>query len=169
MPMPLDQALQEILEGVEQRWHFSLSDNMLDYVPNKDDITAAVFDAADDINSFAPNTMYTVVDMFEATDTRWRSLLYLGTAKNVIQMLVNLWTQNGFDATVGEISAPSKLPDYKSLYDTLVAEFDKKVERMKKTSQKFVRGISSTGYMTVNYLYGNSPFIQIFNSRIRLR
>lgn len=169
MATPMDQALQDILEAVEQRWHFSLSDNMLDYIPNKDDITAAVFDAADDINSFTPNTTYSLTDIYDATDTRWRSLLYLGTAKNVIQMLVNLWTQNGFDATIGDISAPSKLPDYKDLYNTLVTEFDKKVERMKKTSQKFVRGISSTGFMTVNFLYGNSPFLQVFNSRIRLR
>ena len=167
MSTPLPQAVQQILEGVETRWHFTLADNMLDYIPNKDDVSAAVYDSADDINSFTPNTMFSLVDMYDNPDTRWKSLLYLGAAKNVVQMLLNLWTQNGFDATIGEISAPSKLGDYKDLYNTLVTEFDKKAERLKKTSQKFVRGISGAGML--NFLYGNSPFIQVFNSRIRLR
>jgi hypothetical protein len=112
------------------------------------------------------------VDIYDHTDTRWRSLLYLGAAKNVIQMLVNMWTQNGFDQTIGELRLENKLNDYRSLYDSLVGEFEKKAERVKKTSQKYVRGISSqsSGYGVLsNYLYGTSPFFSVFNSRIRLR
>jgi len=167
-----NKAMQDILEGVEKRWHFSLADNILDYIPNNDDISAAVYDAADDINGFPPNTLMSFVDIYDHPDTRWKSLLYLATAKNVIQMLVNMWTQNGFDQTIGELRLENKLNDYKSLYDTLVGEFEKKAERVKKTTQKYVRGISSqsSGFGVIsNYLYGTSPFFSVFNSRIRLR
>lgn len=167
MATPLNIVTQKILEGVESRWHFALSDNILDYIPNNDDITAAVYDAADDVNSFPPNTTYPLDSFYDNPDTRWKSLLYLGTAKNVIRMLLNLWTQNGFDAVVGELNLPSKLGDYKDLYRTLADEFDAKAERLKKTSLKLVRGVS--GMNTLNYIYGTSPFIQVFNSRIRLR
>lgn len=171
MATSLNDAMQNILEGVEHRWHFSLADNILDYIPDIDDISAAVYDAMDDINGFPPNTMMSLVDVYDNPDTRWKSLLYLGTAKNVIQLLVNLWTQNGFDQTIGELRLESKLNDYRSLYDMLVGEFEKKAERVKKTSQKFVKGISSksTGLEITNYLYGTSPFFSVFNSRIRLR
>ncbi|MFA5071226.1 MAG: hypothetical protein WC511_02535 [Candidatus Pacearchaeota archaeon] len=167
MSTPPNVAIQKIVEGVESRWHFTLADNILDYIPDKDDIAAAIYDAADDINSFAPQTFLSVVTIYDTPDTRWKSLLYLGAAKNVIRMLVHLWTQNGFDATIGELNLPSKLGDYKDLYRALLEEFDAKAERLKKTSQKFIIGIPNTG--TLNFLYGNSPFIQVFNSRIRLR
>jgi hypothetical protein len=169
MSTPINTAVQKIIEGVEDRWHFSLSDNILDYIPNKDDISAAVFDAADDINSFAPQTFFSIPTIYDSTDTRWKSLLYLGTAKNVIRMLLNLWTQNGFDATIGELQLPSRLGDYKDLYRSLLEEFDAKAERLKKTSQKFVIGVGGLSSASTNFLYGNSPYIAVFNSRIRLR
>lgn len=162
-------AVPVIVSEVQKRWHFAQTDNILNYIPDCTDLEAAVWDGVDDINDFTPNTTFSVSQIFDNVDTRWKSLLYLASAKNIVQMLLNLWTQNGFDAVIGELNAPSKLGDYQSLYSTLVEEFDKKADRLKRTSQKFVRGISSADGNIRNYIYGNSPFISVFNSRIRIR
>ena len=159
-------AIPAIVQEVEKRWHFALADNILEYIPDQTDLESAVWDGVDDINDFAPETMFSVSDIWDKGDTRWKSLLYLATAKNIVQMLLNLWTQNGFNATIGDLQADSKLGDYQNLYNTLVGEFDKKADRLKKTSQKFVRGISSSSMP--NVLYANSPFLVMFNSRVRI-
>ena len=60
-------------------------------------------------------------------------------------MLSFHWTAEGFDASVEDMGESNRLSEYSSLLSAVTDEFDKNLERLKQTSQRFIKGVSSDG------------------------
>jgi len=167
MPVPtLDQTLvDEIIKEVEDRYRFNLIENLLPR-PAKLEKRVAVFDAVQEINSYPPQTAHTLEQIMDPNgDPRWIRLIYIGTAKNIVAMLVSDWTSNGLDASIGDLSLESKLDEYRTLQESLNTEFDDRLEKLKETSQRFVRGISGASYS--NPL--TNPSSPLYRASMRIR
>lgn len=137
-------ALAEAIEAVKGRTRFPIMENILEAITD-DEIGYAVLDALDEINSFEPETKFTLVDVWTQEDTRWKRLLLLGANKNSILTLLNDWTQRGFDVDIanGEIRQEDRRERINDLYSTLNDRFDDLLDRLKRTSQRFAKGFTS--------------------------
>ena len=131
-----------IKDAVYKRYRFNEVDNMLT-APASLEVEAAIADAVQDINSFPPETTYTFDWIYEGADPRWRRMLYMGSAKNICELLLTDWTANGFEAQIDDLNVTSKLADYQALYDILDGQWNKKMEGLKGTSQKCIRGVTA--------------------------
>lgn len=134
-----------ILHEIELRWRFSKANNLLKNPPTPQETWAAMYDARDDINSFEPQTSFGLLDIYNSPDFRWRNLLYFGTGRHLIRTIMVHWAAEGFDASAGDLNLPDRLPNYEGLYGTFTDEFNTLLERLKLTSQRFVRGIAGKG------------------------
>lgn len=146
--------ISAILAEVEKRTRFS---EILSLVspPDEDELTAAVFDSVDDINSFEPSTTYTLDWIMDNQDTRWKRLVYLGAAHNAVRMLLADWTANGIDVDLGDgVALASKLSDYQALESSLKEEFNEKIERLKTAALKF----SSVRHFSTSKTMGSTTF-----------
>lgn len=136
----LDENLDLIRSEVKLRTRFDLIDFLLEK-PTDSEIRAAIEDAVADVNHYPPHTNYTADQMVE--NHQLRRVLYVAAAKNAVRTLHHDWTENGFDASIGngELSLPSKLSDVASLYDSLKDEFETMVDTYKRASLKIVKGV----------------------------
>lgn len=135
------ELLNQILTEVELRHRFKQIDNLITQ-PTDDELKAAALDALDHINSHPPQTFYSLQDVMEGADTRWKVLLYLGTARNIARLLTTDWTHNGFSQQIGEFNVESKLGDVKDLYSSLTTELDDRLTALKSTATKTIRHVS---------------------------
>jgi hypothetical protein len=148
-PLTIPEIYQDVLKKVENRYRWSKMDNMLENKPQPDEIQERVDEALADINIFEPQTAWTLENLYNSTDIRWKNLLILGTARGIAELLWTHWVNEGFEATIGDLSAEDRAPKYETLYNTLSEKFESKLERLKKTSQKHVRGFSSDTGATI--------------------
>lgn len=170
--MPFDQttALDEMVKRTLLRFRFDKADNFLSAPPLPEELQAAVLDGVSDINSFEPETSFTFEQFCTGIDPRWAVLLYFAAGKNLANLLYSHWIGEGQDASLGDLHAPDRTPNYETLLSKLTEEFDKRVERLKKASQKFIRGISGvTPGTSILYPFGTQGFTNIFASRLRIR
>jgi hypothetical protein len=138
--------LGKLLEEVKRLGRFKTLDTMVDSVTD-DEITDAVFNAIDDVNGFPPETGFSLEQISEMTDTRWKRCVVLRAAANCIDNLLFQWTADGIDVTVGEFQVTNKTSDYSSLRDALNEKYDVLIEKLKAATQNFS---SARGYNLSN-------------------
>lgn len=148
-----NEILVSILGELEERYRFSMNDNLLDNKPTDDEIKAAIWDAMGEINSAPPATDFDLKTMYDEhkDGNPWRTILYFGSAKNIIRLLMNHWNAEGFNANLGDLQAESKFGDFSSLYGTLDTEFNERLEKLKKSTQRHIKGISGVGMNVLVY------------------
>lgn len=164
-----DEIILEATERVksvnrlDEKFHMNILDPVDDQV-----IKWAILDARDDINSYIPQTFYSLDFMWNGPDSRWKRLLLLGASKNVYYTLVSDWTQRGFEVDIagGELRQADRTDSIKSLWADLDNQFERYLERLKTTSQKFSKGSST--YHTNNPLSLNTFNTVVRATRIRL-
>lgn len=124
---------------IQARFRFDDAQTLIT-VPTELEKKVAIMDALAELNSFPPETSYTL-DVLGGpnADPHLQSLVYLGTAKNILQMLLVDWTQNGFSMNVDEFNVEDRLPRYDSLYNLINGQFNDRIEKFKIATQKHVR------------------------------
>lgn len=131
--------MDKLRAEIEKRGRWSQILSLIE-PPESFEIDAAIFDALDDINSWEPNTRYTLEWVVDNSDTRWLRALYEGAAYRIVDLLVKDWTANGIDVDLGDgVALSSKLSDYSSLRDSLKSSFEEGIERLKTTVLKTSR------------------------------
>ncbi len=134
----LKKILEEIRGDVDRRTRITQIDNFIN-PPTVKEVDAAIFDALQDINSFEPMTSFSIEGIHADADGRWYRALTLGSAKNIVQMLIFDWTAHGMDVDLGDgVALASRLSDYESLRSALSDEFVALVERLKASTQRHV-------------------------------
>ena len=66
--------INQLVEKIKIRTRFDTFDNLVGDIVNKPtdkEVIAAIYDGLDDINSYEPETRYTILDLYHNTDTRW--------------------------------------------------------------------------------------------------
>lgn len=138
-----DFSIDQHVAELDARYRFPAHDNLTSKL-TPEEKKAALFDALQDINAFPPQTFFLMEQVSPvAADPRWARLLYLGAAVNCYKTLIADTTANGFTLQVDEFNVDSRLDEYKNLHDTLKTDFEEKLEKLKTTSQKFIKGTSA--------------------------
>lgn len=140
--MPTEtELLTTIVQEVEKRYRLDQIDNLITK-PTDDEKRAAALDALGEINSYPPQTFHSLEDVMTGSDTRWKVLLYLATARNIARLLTADWTHNGVSQQIGEFNIESKLSDVKDLYNSLSQELDDRLGKLKSTATKTIKHVS---------------------------
>lgn len=142
---------------LEKRWRFSKQDNLLDQPPLKEELEEQVISALGEINAYPPRTIWTLDDCYNDIVGGRRSLLIYGAAKNVTQLILNHWVQEGFNAQIGDLQAETKAPEYESLHAQLEQTFNDRLEKLKTAKEKHIKSASGSSD-TVNILSSRSYF-----------
>ncbi len=135
---------------LEKRWRFSKQDNLLDQPPLKEELEEQVVSALGEINAYPPKTGWSLEACYNDVVGGRRSLLMLGSAKNVTQLMLNHWIQEGFNAQIGDLQAETKAPEYDSLYSQLETSFNDRLEKLKDGSEKYIK--SASGSATTEHI-----------------
>lgn len=144
MTMTLNEMLDEIVAEVTIRYRFDEIDNLIPK-PRTDEKRAAVLDGLAQLNAAPPETSISLESLFtDGADPRWRALLYLATAKNILHTLIFDYTANGFTQSIGEFNVENRLGDYRSLYDTINSELESRLTAFKESVTKVVRRVTPT-------------------------
>lgn len=138
-----EMALEFFYLEVCRRYRFLQYENALENL-DKEEIYDAITDALEEINEYPPRSQRTLLD-FVKLGIRYRRLLIMGAARNAVSTLVSIWTSNGIDVSVEDLSVSSKLGDFQSLLSTLTEQFEKALTEMK---QKDKLCITSFTYST---------------------
>jgi len=124
---------------LEKRWRFSKQDNLLDQPPLKEELEETVGSVLGEINAYPPITSWTLSECYEDIVGGRRSLLLYGSAKNVAQLLLNQWLNEGFSGSVGDLSAENKFSDYSSMYSQIESTFNERLEKLKTAKGKYIK------------------------------
>jgi len=158
----VQEILDSFIDEIKKRGRFSTIEGYV-VTPSDSEITSAIYDTLDDINSFPPQTGYELSSIYENHDTRWKRLVIYGAVANVLSILVVDWVDKGIDADINDMSIQSKKSDYESLRDHYIEQFNDKLEKLKKSSQKFVkRGTYSTRVRSVSSRYNKINVSRIY-------
>ena len=137
--MTLDEIYAAAITELGARFRFDDAQTLITN-PTELEKKVAITDALAEINSFPPETAFTLDKIFgDNADPRVQALIYLGTGKNIVQTLLVDWTQNGFSMAVDEFNVEDRLQRYDTLFNTLNTQFNDRLEKFKIASQKHVR------------------------------
>jgi hypothetical protein len=140
-----DTGEEYIIAGhLEKRWRFSKQDNLIDQPPVREELEEQVYSALGEINAFPPKTGWSLEDCYNDVEGGRRSLLMFGAAKNVAQLLLSHFSFESFDAQIGDLSYPSKIPEIESLHSNLVDRFNERLEKLKEASEKHITSASGS-------------------------
>lgn len=135
---------------LEKRWRFTKQDNLLDKPPVKEELDEQVASALGEINAYPPRTDWSLEDCYNDVIGGRRSLLIFGSAKNVVQLMLNHWVQEGFNAEIDVLRAETKAPEYDTLYNQLETTFNDRLEKLKLGKEKYVK--SASGSATTEHI-----------------
>lgn len=135
-PTPLELAIAALIVEVKKRCRFSYFDTLVP-TPSDDEITAALYDTQDDINSFPPETASDLLSTYGNVDTRWKRLLILGACVYSLDYMIAEFTANGVDIQAGEFALPNKTGELQGLRESMFTLFTTQLEKLKQSSQKF--------------------------------
>lgn len=134
-----EQALDYFYNELMRRFRFNKYDNMIDAPTSKLEVTDSLEDALEEINSFIqPHSNWDLL-YFVKKGRRYRRLLLLGAAKNVLQMLLSDWTANGVEVVIEDFSVEDKTSSIESLYSTLREQFQEQLQQMKEYDRLTVK------------------------------
>ena len=134
-----NQAFDFMYNEVLRRFRFNQYDNMIEAPINKLEVEDAIYDALEEINQqLAPNTSWELLD-FVKLGRRYRRLLFLGSAKNLLLMLLSHWTSNGVEVSIESFSVNDKTSDINSLYGEVKEVFNEQLQQMKEYDRMTVR------------------------------
>jgi len=158
MPQLSEQELTELyaaaITEVDARFRLPGIDNLLT-APTTLEKQVAIFDALAEINSAPPETQYLLENVLAFDgDPRVKSLLYLGTGKNIIRTLLADWTANGFTLNLEEFNIEDRLSRYESLLSLIQTQFTDQLTNYKTATGKFVKRI---------HVGDNNPLIRFRN------
>ncbi|HEC63792.1 MAG TPA: hypothetical protein ENI23_00695 [bacterium] len=154
-----DELIACLVSEMDTKYRLICIETVLDRPPDEDEKSAALFDALQDINSAPPQTFFSMENIAGSvesnvwsipSDTRWLRLLLLGAARSMAQTLIWDWTANGFIANIDDFEIESKLSDFQALESQLSERFNEILEKLKETSQKFVKGVPDSGHQNFN-------------------
>lgn len=150
------QALDYLYNEVLRRFRFNQYDNMIDAPTNRLEVEDAIYDALEEIvQTIAPNKQYDLVH-FIKLGRRYRRLLFLGSAKNLLLMLMSVWVANGVTVSIEDFEVDNKTSDITSLYEELKSVFSEQLEVMKAYDRMAVR--------TSTFSTGKRRYAQGYNS-----
>ena len=150
------QALEYLYNEVLRRFRFNQYDNMIDAPTNRLEVEDAIYDALEEIvQTIAPNKQYDLVH-FIKLGRRYRRLLFLGSAKNLLLSIVSLSTSNGMTVSIEDFEVSDKTSDFMSLYEEVKGVFNEQLEVMKAYDRMAVR--------TSTFSTGKRRYAQGYNS-----
>lgn len=133
------QALDYFYNELMRRFRFNKYDNMVDAPTHRLEAEDALYDCLEDINSFIqPHTSWDLLH-FVKKGRRYRRLLLLGAAKNLLLMLTSEWTANGVDVVIEDFQVDNKTGDIKDLYNELKDLFTEQLQQMKEYDRLTVK------------------------------
>lgn len=139
---------------LEKRWRFSKQDNLLFEPPLREEIEEQVASALGEINAYPPRTIWTMDECYSDIVGGRRSLLIIGSAKNMTQLILNHWVQEGFNSNlVDTLPVETKASEYESLYSQLEASFNERLEKLKTASEKHIQG--ARGSATAEHIFSS--------------
>lgn len=112
--IPIDVAVREIHNAIVSRYPFHKSDEILPAIDDEQ-ISGAIEDAFNEINSEPPQTFFTLQDMFYGKDTRWKSLLITGSCSKILRARMLQWTIEGYSSPIDEMPLEDKEEKYEKL------------------------------------------------------
>lgn len=130
-----EQAIEIIYKGLEVRYNFLFTDEILP-PPTREQIEACIEDGLSEVNSFPPQTFHTVEGVCSTSDTRWKSTLYVATAKRWMALRMIEWALRGYDSPIPDLPIESKRSEYQEMLDAVGEDFNSWMERLKSTSEK---------------------------------
>lgn len=128
--------LNDLIAAVVRQGRFDRLDTMICPI-NRDEIIDAIYNALDDINTYPPQTFFSLQDVMSQKDTRWKRILILRATANCIDNLLYQWTADGIDVVLGEFQVQDKTSAYQTLFDTMQTKFDDLLTKLKTASQNF--------------------------------
>lgn len=134
-----EQALDYFYNELMRRFRFNKYDNMIDAPTHKLEVEDALDDAVEEINEFIqPRTNWDLL-YFVKKGRRYRRLLLLGAAKNVLQMLTSEWIANGVDVVIEDFQVDNKTSDTQGFYDAIREQFQEQLQQMKEYDRLTVK------------------------------
>lgn len=134
-----DDALDYLYNELVRRFRFNMYDNMIDAPLHRLEIQDALEDSLEEINEYIqPKTSWSLLH-FVKKGRRYRRLLLLGAAKNVMLSMVSLGTSNAIEVTIEDFGVSDKTSDFMSLYNELKELFQEQLTQMKEYDRLAVR------------------------------
>lgn len=134
-----DQALDYFYNELLRRFRFNMYDNMIDAPLHRLEIEDALEDALEEINQYIqPKSNWDLL-YFVKKGRRYRRLLLMGAAKNVMLSMVSLGTSNGVEVAIEDFSVQDKTSDFMSLYNELKDVFQEQLTQMKEYDRLSVK------------------------------
>lgn len=140
------QAFEFMYNEVLRRFRFNQYENMIEAPVNKLEVEDAIYDALEEINQqIAPHKVWDLLH-FVKLGRRYRRLLFLGSAKNLLLMLVSHSTSNGTTVSIEDFEVADKTSDFMNLYEEIKNVFNEMMTQMKEYDRLTVKSSSfSTG------------------------
>lgn len=124
-----EQAELFFIKEIDRRYRFQQYETMVERL-NADEKLDAIYDALEEINETTPQSSYTLQQM-ATLGHRYRRLLIIGAARNCVMTLISIFTSDGIDVSVEDLSMPNKLGDFTSLHSMLNEQFQEKMKELK--------------------------------------
>jgi hypothetical protein len=118
------------------------------------------------VNSFPPQTFFSLEAIATQNDTRWKRCVVLRAAANCLDNLLFQWTADGIDLQIGEFEVENKTGDYGNLRDNLNEKYGELIEKLKVASQNFTR-VSTYNPSNMNQGYSHRILTRYYVSRLK--
>lgn len=145
-----EQAELFFIGEIDRRYRFQQYDNMMERL-NQEEKLDAIYDAIEEINETTPQSSYTLLQM-ATLGSRYRRLLIIGAARNCIMTLISIFTSDGIDVSVEDLSMPNKLGDFTSLHSMLNEQFQERLKELKAYDRLTIK---TSQFPTGSRRYGN--------------
>lgn len=125
------QALDFMYNEVLRRFRFNQYEDMLPPPVHRLEVEDALYDALEEINQYIqPRSSWELLH-FVKKGRRYRRVLFLGAAKNILLMLYSHWTSAGCEVVIEDFSVENKTSDISSLYEEVKSVFQEMLTQMK--------------------------------------
>lgn len=144
------QAVEYFSNEVRRRFRLNQYETMIENI-QPSEVEDAIYDTLEEINQTPPLTNLELLH-FVKKGVRYRRVFILGVAKNILLTLTSIWSANGMDVAIEDLSADNKLSDIQSLYETLNEQFVESLTQLKEYDRILTRSFK---YTTGRYRFGN--------------
>lgn len=148
-------AVDYFSNEVRRRFRFNQYETMIENI-QPSEVEDAIYDTLEEINQTPPLTNLELLH-FVKKGVRYRRVFILGVAKNILLTLTSIWSANGMEVTIEDLSADNKLSDIQSLYETLNEQFIEALTQLKEYDRIITRSFK---YTTGRYRFGNQSVAQ---------
>lgn len=135
-----EEAVQYIIERCRVMARLNEQDNGI-RPPSDDEMTIALEDALNYINSFPPQTSLALLSVINNDDERkYITLICYGTLKFTFEQMLAYIKANLMDVVIDEFAISSRLNEYESLLGTYNQLFEQRLQQDKQTMGSIIKG-----------------------------